>query len=41
MNYLFNKFNINIKIVAPYNHQSLQAEHEINSFIMYGPMMGP
>ena len=29
MNYLFNKFNINIKMVAPYNHQSLQAEHGI------------
>ena len=32
MNYLFNKFNINIKTVAPYNHQSLQAEHGIKSF---------
>ena len=31
MNYLFNKFNINIKTVAPYNHQSLQAEHGIKS----------
>ena len=31
MNYLFNKFNIKIKIVAPYNHQSLQAEHGIKS----------
>ena len=29
MNYLFNKFNIQIKMVAPYNHQSLQAEHGI------------
>ena len=29
MNYLFNKFNIKIKMVAPYNHQSLQAEHGI------------
>ena len=27
MNYLFTKFNIKIKTVAPYNHQSLQAEH--------------
>ena len=27
MNYLFEKFNIKIKTVAPYNHQSLQAEH--------------
>ena len=31
MNYLFNKFNIKIKMVAPYNHQSLQAEHRIKS----------
>ena len=25
MNYLFSKFNIKIKMVAPYNHQLLQA----------------
>ena len=31
MNYLLNKFNIKIKTVAPYNHQSLQAEHRIKS----------
>ena len=31
MNYLFNKFNIKIKTVASYNHQSLQAEHGIKS----------
>ena len=31
MNYLFNKFNIKIKTVAPYNHQSLQAEHRMKS----------
>ena len=31
MNYLFSKFNIKIKTVAPYNHQSLQAEHGIKS----------
>ena len=31
MNYLFNKFNIKIKMVAPFNHQSLQAEHGIKS----------
>ena len=31
MNYLFNKFNIKIKTVAPYNHQSLQTEHGIKS----------
>ena len=29
MNYLFTKFNIKIKMVAPYNHQPLQAEHGI------------
>ena len=31
MNYLFRKLNIKIKIVAPYNNQSLQAEHSIKS----------
>ena len=31
MNYLFNKFDIKIKTVAPYNHQSLQAEHGTKS----------
>ena len=31
MNYLFNKFDIKIKTVAPYNHQSLQDEHGIKS----------
>ena len=31
MNYLFMKFSIKIKKVAPYNHQSLQAEHRIKS----------
>ena len=31
MNYLFKKFNIKIKTVASYNHQSLQAEHGIKS----------
>ena len=31
MNYLFSKFNIKIKTVALYNHQSLQAEHGIKS----------
>ena len=31
MTYLFYKFNIKIKTVAPYNHQSLQAEHRIKS----------
>ena len=29
MNYLINKFNIKIKMVAPFNHQSLQVEHGI------------
>ena len=31
MNYLFRKLNITIMTVAPYNHQSLQAEHGIKS----------
>ena len=31
MTYLFHKFDIRIKTVAPYNHQSLQAEHWIKS----------
>ena len=31
MNYLFKKCGIKIKTVAPYNHQSLQAEHGIKS----------
>ena len=31
MNYLFGKLNIEMKTVAPYNHQSLQAEHGIKS----------
>ena len=31
MTYLLDKFNIKIKTVAPYNHQSLQAGHGIKS----------
>ena len=31
LTYLLNKFNIKIKRVAPYNHQSPQAEHGIKS----------
>ena len=31
MNYLFNKLDIKINTFAPYNHQSLQAEHGIKS----------
>ena len=31
MTYLLNKFNIKIRTVAPYNRQSLQAEHGIKS----------
>ena len=31
MNYLFNKLDIKLKTVMPYNHQSLQAEHGIKS----------
>ena len=30
MTYLFHKFNIKTKMVVPYNHQSLQAEHGIS-----------
>ena len=33
MNYLFGKFEIKIKTVAPYNHQSLQTEHCIKSLL--------
>ena len=33
MNYLFNKLDIKIKTVAPYNDQSLQAEHGIKSLL--------
>ena len=33
MTYLLNKFNIKIWTVAPYNHQSLQAEHCIESLL--------
>ena len=29
MNYLFRKFEIKVKSVATYNHQSLQVEHGI------------
>ena len=31
MSYLFRKLNIKIMTVAPYNHQSLQAEHGIKT----------
>ena len=31
MNYLFNKLDIKVKTVTPYNHQSLQAKHIIKS----------
>ena len=31
INYLFKRFGIKIKTVAPYNHQSLQMEHGIKS----------
>ena len=34
MNYLFNKLDIKIKTVTPYNHQSLEAEHGIKSLSM-------
>ena len=35
MTYLFHKSDIKIKTVAPYNHQSLQAEHRIKPFPTY------
>ena len=31
MNYLFRNLNIKIKMVAPFNHKSLQVEHGIKS----------
>ena len=31
MTYLLNKFNIKIRTLVPYNHQSLQTEHGIKS----------
>ena len=31
MTYLFHRLDIKIKTIAPYNHQSLQAEHGIKS----------
>ena len=31
MTYLFHRLNIKIKTVAPYNHQSFQAEHRMKS----------
>ena len=31
INYLFSKLDIKIKTIAPYNNQSLQAEHGIRS----------
>ena len=34
MNYLFHKLNIKLRTVAPYNHQSLQAEHGFKSLSM-------
>ena len=34
INYLFNKLDIKIKTVTPYNHQSLQAKHGIKSLSM-------
>ena len=34
MTYLLDKYNIKIRTVAPYNHQSLQTEHDIKSLPM-------
>ena len=31
MKYLFKRFGMKIKTIAPYNHQSLQVEHGIKS----------
>ena len=31
ISYLFKRLNIKVKAVAPFNHQSLQAEHGIKS----------
>ena len=31
MNFLFKRFEIKVKTMAPYNHQSLQVEHRIKS----------
>ena len=33
MNYLFRQFEIKVKTTAPYNHQSLQAEHGMKSLL--------
>ena len=43
MNYLFKKFYIQIKTVAPYNHQSLQVEFVIKSLstILTEHLAGP
>ena len=35
MTYFLSKFNIKIRTVAPYNHQSLHTEHSIKSSINY------
>ena len=35
MTYLFHKLNIKIKTITPYNHQSLQAEHELNHSLTF------
>ena len=35
MTYLLDKFNIKIKTEVPYNHQSLQAEMELNCFSIF------
>ena len=33
--YLFHRLNIKIKMIGPYNHQSLQAEHGINPCLAF------
>ena len=34
MSYLFHRLNIKVKTIAPYNHQSLQAEHMASNLLL-------
>ena len=34
MNYFIQEFDIKIKTIAPYNHQSLQAEYGIKFYLL-------
>ena len=40
VSYLFHRLNIKIKMVGPYIHQSLQAEHRIKSLILTKHLIG-